>query len=132
METLGVKSQLNRRKDSSDQILMTEVIWTQWQSRKYRNTPDRDTRLSHAKMLYGRHLRDFLPSKPDKFCRPNYDNLRKEWKDTAEWREKALAKRGTKIIKKLSEHTKELPDLSVGDHVIIQNQLGNNSIRPVQ
>ena len=30
METLGVKLQLNRLKDWSDQILMTEVIWTQW------------------------------------------------------------------------------------------------------
>ena len=32
-------------------------------------------------------------------------------------------------MKKLSEHTKELPDLSVGDHVMIQNQLGNNPKR---
>lgn len=96
---------------------------------EYRKTPDRDIGLSPAEMLYGRRLKDFLPSKPDQLIQPLYDNLRREWKDVAEWREKALAKRGTKIMDKLTEHTKELPELSVSDHVLIQNQLGNNPRR---
>ena len=75
--------------------------------------------MSPAELLYGRSLKDFLSSKPDKLIWPQCDSLRKEWKDVAEWREKALAKQGTKIMDKLTEHTKELPELSVGDHVLI-------------
>ena len=117
-----LRSNINDRGDL-DTVAITRAML------EYRNTPDRDIGLSPAEMLYGRSLKDFLPSKPDKFIQPQYDNLRKEWKDVAEWREKALAKRGTKIMDKLNEHTNELPGLSVGDHVLIQNQLGNNPSR---
>ena len=117
-----LRSNINDRGDL-DTVAITRAML------EYRNTPDRDIGLSPAEMLYGRSLKDFLPSKPDNLIQPLYNNLRKEWKDVAEWREKALAKRGTKIMDKLTEHTKELPDLSVGDHVLIQNQLGNNPRR---
>ena len=114
-----LRSNINDRGDL-DTVAITRAML------EHRNTPDRDIRLSPAVMLYGRSLKDFLPSKPDKLIRPQYDNLRKEWKDIAQWREKPLVKRGTKIMDKLNEHTNELSDLSVGDHVLIQNQLGNN------
>ena len=32
---------------------------------QYRNTPDRDTRMSLAMGLFGRQLRDFIPRRPD-------------------------------------------------------------------
>ena len=40
--------------------------------------------------------------------------LRQEWQDVAKWREMALAKRFYKLMENLSEHTKDLPVLSVG------------------
>ena len=50
----------------------------------YRNTPDRDTGLSPAQILYARQLKDTLP------CHPDSLKLRKEWILTAESREKTL------------------------------------------
>ena len=54
---------------------------------QYRNTPDRDTRLSPAMCIYGRHIRDFIPILPQKY-RPN--NI---WTDTLTAREEALQNR---------------------------------------
>lgn len=82
---------------------------------QHRNTPDRDIGMSPAQLLYGRQLRDFLPGKPQDYVRLK--------------REKALAKRCSKIKEKLSEHTKDLPPLSLGDTVLVQNQRGNNPRR---
>jgi hypothetical protein len=36
-----------------------------------------------------------------------------------------LAPRGAKLHDKLKQGTKELPPLEIGDHVMLQNQLGN-------
>ena len=44
-------------------------------------------------------------------------------------REKALARRHAKREKDLTEHTKVLAPLSVGQVVLIQNQSGNNPLR---
>ena len=96
---------------------------------QYRNTPDRDTGISPAQMLYNRKLPDFLPSKPVENIVPKHDNLSDLWKNTAEWRELALARRSQRIHEKLSEHTKDLKPLSVGDNVLVQNLLGNNPKR---
>ena len=49
--------------------------------------------------------------------------------DIAGWREQALARRCLKIKEKLSEHARDLPPLSLGDAVLVQNQLGNNPRR---
>ena len=40
-----------------------------------------------------------------------------------------MAKRCSRIHERLSEHTKELPQLSRGDMVLVQNQLGNSPRR---
>ena len=85
---------------------------------QYRNTPDRDTRLSPAMCIYGRHIRDFIPILPQKY-RPN--NI---WTDTLTAREEALRNRHMRTQEKLTEHTRRLPPLKVGDHVRIQNQTG--------
>ena len=47
----------------------------------------------------------------------------------AEWRELALDPRQAKIHDKLVQGTKELPPLVIGDHIMIQNQLGNKPKR---
>ena len=89
---------------------------------QYRNTPDRDTKLSPASALFGRQLRDFIPS-----CKMGF--MGNVWKDVAEAREKALASRGQGAHEQWSAATKELPPLQISDHVMIQNQTGNNPRR---
>ena len=89
----------------------------------YRNTPDRDTGLSPAQVIFGRNLRDFLPS-PQHRLRPQ-----PQWLMLREDREKALAKRAVSNMEKLMPGCRELPKLLVGDSVIVQNQVGNHPSR---
>ena len=90
---------------------------------EHRNTPDPDTGLSPAQVIYGRQIRDFIPSLPGNY-RP-----RKEWLLAAHDREMALAKRHAREMERLHEHVKKLPPLKVGDHVLIQNQTGSRPLR---
>ena len=85
---------------------------------QYRNTPDRDTKLSPAMCIFGRQIRDFVPVLPSKY-KPHTS-----WQETLQAREKALQTRHAKIHERLSLHTRRLPPLRVGDHVRIQNQTG--------
>ena len=86
----------------------------------YRNTPDRDTSLSLAQVIFGRNLRDFLPS-PQTRLKPQ-----PEWIQLREDREKALAKRAITNMERLDQNTRALPRLAVGDSVLVQNQVGNH------
>ena len=54
---------------------------------QHRNTPLQDIGLSPAQLLYGRTLRDCLPSMAEA------NRVRPEWRMLADDREKALAKR---------------------------------------
>ena len=94
-----------------------------------RNTPDQDTGLSPAQLLLGRDLRDFLPSSNRSSPIKHARDLRRKWQEVAEWRELALAPRQARIHDKLVQGTKELTPLVIGDHVMIQNQLGNKPKR---
>ena len=94
-----------------------------------RNTPDQDTGLSPAQLLLGRDLRDFLPSSNRSSPIKHARDLRRKWQEVAEWRELALAPRQARIHDKLVQGTKELTPLVIGDHVMIQNQLGNKPRR---
>ena len=85
---------------------------------QYRNTPDRDTKLSPAECVFGRPIRDFIPIPPG--CYKPHST----WRETLEARENALRNRHMRDAERWSEHTKRLPALSVGDHVRIQNQTG--------
>ena len=87
-----------------------------------RNTPDRDTKLTLARTLYGRELRDFLPS-------PGSALMGEMWMNLADAREPALGRRATNAEKEWLEHSKALPPLMVGDTVMIQNQSGNHPLR---
>ena len=87
---------------------------------QYRNTPDRDTKLSPAMCIFGRPIRDFIPVLPGKY-RPH-----DTWRDTLAHREDALRNRHMKALERWSEHTKRLPPLRVGDSVRIQNQIGSH------
>ena len=85
---------------------------------QYRNTPDRETGVSPAKCLFGRPIRDFIPILPGKY------EPHPTWRETLQAREEALRTRHTKMAERLSEHTRQLPPLKVGDHVRLQNQTG--------
>ena len=117
-----MRSNMNDRGDLNTVAITRALL-------EYRNTPDRDTGLSPAELLYGRQLKDFLPSKPHKNKIPKQENFREEWRNIADWREKALARRSLKVMDKLSKNTKDLPQLQIGDSVLVQNQLGNNPRR---
>ena len=85
----------------------------------YRNTPDRDTQLSPAQVIFGRNLRDFLPSPQTRYKpQPQWIMLRED-------REKALAKRAVSNMEKLDRNCRVLTKLAVGDSVLVQNQVGN-------
>ena len=66
---------------------------------QYRNTPDRDTGLSPAQVLYARKLRDVVP------CSPRDLQLRRNWVLTRDERERALAQRhqlrGKELMRRL-------------------------------
>ena len=87
-----------------------------------RNTPDRDTRISPAEALFGRKLKDFLPS-------PKRNLIGGMWKEIADKREQALARRSTKANESCKEHTRLLRPLVIGDFVFVQNQSGNHKLR---
>ena len=87
---------------------------------QYRNTPDRDTKISPAMSVFGRPIRDFIPILPGKY-RPH-----NTWQETLVSREEALRNRHMREAERWSEHTKRLPPLKVGDRVRIQNQVGSH------
>ena len=84
----------------------------------HRNNPDPTTGLSPAMILFGRQLRDHLPLTPGKF------QLRPEWRQTADMRERCLSTRHVLKAEQLSRGTKQLQPLLAGDKVAIQDQTG--------
>ncbi len=90
---------------------------------QYRNTPDRDTKLSPAMCIFGRSIRDFIPILPGRY-KPH-----ETWRETLSLREDALRNRHIKVAERLAEHTKQLPPLVVGDLVRIQNQTGPEPLK---
>ena len=85
---------------------------------QHRNTPDSEYGLSPAQLVFGRPIRDFLPIRPDNFSPSEV------WIDDREKRELAMRKRFVRGSERWSEHTRELPPLSPGSRVMIQNQHG--------
>ena len=90
---------------------------------QYRNTPDRDIGLSPAQIIFGRSLRDFLPSPQSRY------KVHRQWVLQREDRERALAKRAVQNMERLAIGTKNLPPLEIGDNVLVQNQVGNHPSR---
>ena len=70
-------------------------------------------------IVFGRPIRDFIPILPGRY-QPH-----KTWEETLTAREEAPRNRHMRAHERWSEHTKRLPPLQVGDHVRIQNQIGN-------
>ena len=81
---------------------------------EHRNTPDPQTGLSPAMILYGRQLRGFLPSSTQ-------TQVKQEWRIDVELREKAFAKKHSQMAERLSAGTKQLSELEIGDEVVVQD-----------
>ena len=89
----------------------------------YRNTPDQFTKVSPAKSVFGRDIRDSIPMLQGRY------SPHEAWKEALDAREQALAKRQYFGHEKWNEHTKNLPALQKGDNVYVQNVVGNHSRR---
>ena len=89
----------------------------------YRNSIDPETKTSPAMILFGRPLRDPIPTPIGKLC------LHPTWRETLDNRDKAMAKRHNREREKWDQKTSTLKPLEVGDHVYIQNLSGNNPLR---
>ena len=89
---------------------------------QYQNTRDRDTGKLPVEFLMGHQLSDFLP-------KPKEQLVGKPWSHLAAQRESVLALRGAKLKERLSQRTKALVDLNMGNYVAIQNQTGNYPLR---
>ena len=85
---------------------------------QYRNTPQPDTRLSPAQVVYGRYMRDFIPVVNDKY------EPKQEWAMVREYRERALARRLDRDGARLEQYTKKQRVIPVGGAVAVQNQAG--------
>ena len=82
---------------------------------QYRNTPLRGIEDSPAEIIFGRRLRDGLPTPT---------SSRPEWKRLRILREMSAARLHARVVDRYNQHTKELRPLNVGDVVLIQNQAG--------
>ena len=74
--------------------------------------------------VFGRPVNDMLPTGSNWT-----DSFGDDWKRMMAARELTVAGRYVHCHKKISEHTKTLPPLQVGDHVAIQNQHGNHPLK---
>jgi hypothetical protein len=86
-----------------------------------RNIPDKDSKLSPAKALYGRELRDFLP-------RPGSALMGDMCMNLVDVREMAQARRAKHSEKKWSEHTRALAPLKLG-HTVMD---GDSKLSPAK
>ena len=83
---------------------------------QYRNTPDRDTKLSPAQCIFGRPIRDLIPILPGRY------HPHDTWRQTLQAWEEAPRNRHMKAAERWAEHTRRLPPLTVGDTVWVQKQ----------
>ena len=83
----------------------------------------RDRQRSPAQMVFGRQLRDFLPTLLHKF------EPAKDWLATQEYREHTLAKKREADGEKRSQKSRHLEALKLRTTVAIQNQTCPNLIK---
>ena len=93
----------------------------------YRNTPVAGIGMSPAFMMYGRQLRDPLPTAPS--YRERYGERSKVWTDISRGRELAAARKHAKVVERYDKDKRPLAPLSVGDCVSIQNRAGTHPLR---
>ena len=85
---------------------------------QYRNTPMAGLGASPSMLLFGRRMKDLLPVKLGK------PNMMESWVECKEAREVGMRHRYHRGAERWSEHTRDLPSLELGQHVMVQNQRG--------
>jgi hypothetical protein len=88
-----------------------------------RNTPDPDCNMSPTGVIFGRQIRDAFSfiNRWEKFDNPS---VRPLWREAWTARENAMRTRYTRSQEALGAHSRDLPSLSVGSRVFIENQRG--------
>ena len=111
---------------SSDRVIDTDSVASGLL--QSRNTPDPETDLSPAQIVFGRSLRDLLPVTPET---PVFDspNIQPVWRDTWACQEQAMRLRFARQTDALGKHARSLATLSPGTTVLIQNQAGQHAKR---
>lgn len=89
----------------------------------YRNSVDPETKASPALILFGRPIRDAIPIPLGRY------SPHETWTELNSHRELAMARRHSREHERWNEHTHRLPALKVGDHVYLQNLVGNHPRR---
>ena len=94
---------------------------------QYRNTPDRECKLSPAEILFGRTLPDSMPQLAKDV--PVFENkeIRGQWHDAWTAKEQAIKSRLIQSCGQLEQGSRELPLLREGDQVLVQNQNKSNT-----
>ena len=82
---------------------------------QYRNTPLRGIDQSPAELALGRPLRDTVPLPRSRY------RISPHWHQQLKNREKVMSERNAETKKKYDRHTRNLPQLQVGDRVRCQN-----------
>ena len=90
---------------------------------QFRNTPDPSTGTSPSEVIFGRTLRDVLPIRPPMQLH-NHDSVKPSWKHLWSSREEELRQRSAKQMNVLSEKSRPIDPLNLGDVCRIQNQSG--------
>ena len=88
------------------------------------NTPDPDSNISPAQIIFGRPLRDTLSflNRLEKFSNPN---VRPLWRQAWAAKEEALRSRIPPTTESLKEHSRPLRPLALGERVFIQTPPGH-------
>ena len=73
-----------------------------------RNTPDRESNLSVAGVLFGRQLSDAMAALDKSVSLFENQQLRHQWRDNRAEREKAIRTRMVKTCKRLEQNSKDL------------------------
>ena len=89
-----------------------------------RNTPDQLSKLSPADILFGRKLRDAMPSLPKHVTIMNNPKVLPIWREGWKAKEEALRLKYKSCMERMSRGSKLLPKLQPGDTVALQNQGG--------
>lgn len=84
----------------------------------FRNTPDPTTKMSPAQVIFGHQLRGPVPTLQGKYL-PS-----PTWQADNAHREATLRHRHAKTLETWTEHSRGLHPLSIGNHVLVQNQSG--------
>ena len=94
-----------------------------------RNTPDKDCGLSPAQVLFGRQLRDTLPTLNKSVMIFENKDICNQWHEAWAAKEDAIRVRLVRSCENLEPGSRELVALKEGDKVLVQNQ-AKSSGRP--